>query len=248
MLEMTRVRAIAPLNNDSYSLVLEAPKIAAAARAGQLAHVLCEGFVLRRPFAICDADKDAGTIRLCFEVRGAGTRALAKAKTGDLLSVNGAVGHGFENLAGQKALLVGGGIGIFPLLYAAKVCQNATAALAFRTADRILLKEDFEAYCPVHIATDDGSEGFHGYAADLARALCAEEAFERICACGPMVMMQSVAKVAADAGIPCEVSLEERMGCGVGACLACVCKTVQGTKRVCIDGPVFDSREVRWDA
>lgn len=249
MLEDTRVLALDALNDNTYSLLLEAPKIARFARAGQIAHVTCPGCLLRRPFGICDADKTAGTLRLCFEVRGEGTQALTRLRVGDTLSVNGAVGYGFEKIGLRRTLVVGGGIGVFPLLYTARLNGNADALLAFREKSRIVLKEDFETVCKsVTVATDDGSYGFHGYAADAVRKLLQEESYECVCVCGPKVMMKTVAEVCAELGVECYVSLEERMGCGVGACLACVCQTMLGQKRVCIDGPVFDATEVRWDA
>ena len=249
MLEDTRVVSLDRLNDTTYSLTLRAPKIAAAARAGQLAHVTCPGFLLRRPFGICDADAAEGTIRVCFEVRGDGTEALAKVNAGDVLSVNGAVGHGFEDINGRRVLFVGGGIGIFPLLYAARFAGVATAALCFRDKSRVVLAPDFAKVCKeIFLATDDGSLGFHGYAADLVNELIATHEYDCVCVCGPKIMMKTVSEVALGAGLDCYVSLEERMGCGVGACLACVCQTMLGQKRVCIDGPVFDAKEVRWDA
>lgn len=249
MLEDTKVVSLSALNETTYSLVLRAPKIAAAARAGQLAHVSCPGFLLRRPFGICDADQKEGTIRICFEVRGDGTEALTKVKVGDTVSVNGAVGYGFEKIADRRVLFVGGGIGIFPLLYAAKFAKEATAALCFRDRSRVVMAEDFAKVCKeIFLATDDGSLGYHGYAAGLVKDLLKDHEYDAICVCGPKIMMKTVSEVAAEAGIDCYVSLEERMGCGVGACLACVCQTMLGQKRVCIDGPVFDAKEVRWDA
>lgn len=249
MLEDTKVVSLTPLNDTTYSLILSAPEIAKAARAGQLAHVSVPGFLLRRPFGICDADAKEGTIRLCFEVRGDGTEALARVKVGDTLSVNGAVGYGFERIKDRRVLFVGGGIGIFPLLYAARFAGESTAALCFRDKSRVVLAQDFAKICKeIFLATDDGSLGFHGYAADLVRELIATHEYDAVCVCGPKIMMKTVSEVALAAGLDCYVSLEERMGCGVGACLACVCQTMLGQKRVCIDGPVFDAKEVRWDA
>ncbi len=249
MLEDTKVVSLTALNDSTYSLILRAPKIASAARAGQLAHVSVPGFLLRRPFGICDADASEGTLRLCFEVRGDGTEALARLKAGDNLSVNGAVGYGFEQIEGRRVLFVGGGIGIFPLLYAARFAGEATAALCFRDKSRVVLAPDFAAVCKeIFLATDDGSVGYHGYAAGLVEELIRTHEYDCVCVCGPKIMMKTVSEVALKAGLDCYVSLEERMGCGVGACLACVCQTMLGQKRVCIDGPVFDAKEVRWDA
>lgn len=249
MLEDTRVVSITPLNDTTYSLILAAPQISSAARAGQLAHVSCPGFLLRRPFGICDADPVAGTIRICFEVRGEGTESLAKVKVGDTLSVNGAVGSGFEQIKDRRVLFVGGGIGIFPLLYAARFAKEATAALCFRDKSRVVLAPDFAAVCKeIFLATDDGSLGYHGYAAGLVEDLLKTHEYDCVCVCGPNIMMKTVSEVVLNAGLDCYVSLEERMGCGVGACLACVCQTMLGQKRVCIDGPVFDAKEVRWNA
>ncbi len=222
---------------------------------GQFVHIRCgEGLLLRRPISVCSCmeDEPDDLLSIVFEVRGEGTRWLAGRELGDSLDVLGLAGNGFDLKPEGRYLLVGGGIGIPPMLGCAQYTGGrATAILGGRSRDKIILEEFFREDCAkVLCATDDGSLGHHGFVNALVRRELSEDrGYDGVLACGPKPMLRNVAKVAEEFGIPCQVSMEERMGCGVGACLVCACDMADGSrKHVCKDGPVFDSREVDWDA
>lgn len=219
---------------------------------GQFVHVRCgEGLLLRRPISICSWSVEGDLIRMVFEARGEGTAWLAQRQEGEDLDVLGPLGHGFQMEPQGRYLLVGGGIGVPPMLGCAKYADGeSTAILGFRSASNAMLLEEFASCCAsVRVATDDGSMGHHGFVDALVREeLERNPGYTAVLACGPKPMLRSVAKVAEAFGVPCQVSMEERMGCGVGACLVCACKSSDGhQKHVCKDGPVFDSKEVAWD-
>lgn len=236
----------AVIAEDTYDYTVSAPELAVVAEPGQFAHIYVPGKTLRRPISICDIDKAAGTLRFVFQVRGAGTADLAKFEVGDHFDILAPLGHGFSVETDKKALFVGGGIGVPPLLGAAKhYGENATVAIGFRNKDYVILEEDFKAAgCDTRVATDDGSYGHHGLVIDLIRDVKPDI----ICACGPMVMLRAVANFAKENGIRCEISLEERMACGIGACLGCAVELngEEGTYmgHVCKDGPVFAAERV----
>ena len=222
---------------------------------GQFVHIRCgEGLLLRRPISVCSCmeDEPDDLLSIVFEVRGEGTRWLAGRELGDRLDVLGLAGNGFDLKPEGRYLLVGGGIGIPPMLGCAQYTGGrATAILGGRSRDKIILEDFFREDCAkVLCATDDGSLGHHGFVDALVRRELSEDrGYDGVLACGPKPMLRNVAKVAEEFGIPCQVSMEERMGCGVGACLVCACDMADGSrKHVCKDGPVFDSREVDWDA
>ena len=231
-------------------LVLEQPALAAMARQGQFLHIRCgEAQLLRRPISICDVEND--TLSIVFEVRGAGTEWLSQRQVGDLLDVLGPLGNGFPAVDG-KILVAGGGIGVPPMLLTAKCADAADAVLGFRNAERQMLTDAFAAVCgKVLCMSDDGSCGQQGYVADGVRQMLAQERYAAVMACGPRMMLKTVAAAAQEAEVPCYVSMEERMGCGIGACLVCACKTrkngEEGYQHVCKDGPVFPAEEVCWD-
>lgn len=237
-----------------YNCTLSAPQIASAASAGQFVNILCDGYQLRRPISICGFDETLGILRLVFEVRGKGTAWLAERQAGDVLDLVGPLGHGFPLPdAGKKAILVGGGIGTPPLLPVAHFYgQNATVITGFRNGAAAILQDDFAAAgARTILCTDDGSAGFHGFTTQAMEEHLASHPCDVVYTCGPKVMMKRVADMATARGITCYVSMEERMGCGVGACLGCTCKTKdkQGDThmtRVCLNGPVFDAAEVDW--
>jgi dihydroorotate dehydrogenase electron transfer subunit len=224
-------------------------------RPGQFVHIKCgDALLLRRPISVCSCQEDdpEDLLSIVFEARGAGTRWLAQRREGDVLDVLGLLGNGFDMRPDGRYLLVGGGIGVPPLQgcaqYAAGRC---TAILGFRAREQAILLPAFEQLCPsVRVATDDGSLGYHGFIDALLRQeLLRDGNYDAVLSCGPKPMLKSVAKVAEEFGVPCQASLEERMGCGVGACLVCACDMADGTrKHVCKNGPVFDAREVNWDA
>lgn len=187
-----------------------------------------------------------------FEVRGEGTAWLAARKAGESVSVLGPLGRGFD-VAGKRALFIGGGIGVPPLLWAAKCAEAADAALGFAADSRAILLADFAACCgEAAVATDDGSLGMKGNAMDAARVLLEKNSYDVICVCGPKILLKVAAQAAEERGIPCQVSMEERMGCGVGACLVCAVplRDEKGEiyyGHVCKNGPVFSSKEVVFD-
>ena len=223
-------------------------------RPGQFVHIKCgDANLLRRPISICQwtGSGDGDTLTLVFEVRGEGTAWLARRPVGHTVDVLGPLGNGFE-AEGGPYLLVGGGIGVPPMRGCAQYTDGtSTAILGFRSKDKAILLDCFRDECVnVQIATDDGSLGYHGFVDELVRQELSQDwTYDAVLACGPKPMLKSVAKVAAEFGVPCQVSMEERMGCGVGACLVCAAPMKDGTvKHVCKDGPVFDAREVDWDA
>lgn len=234
---------------DIYSMWLEAPDIAGQARPGQFVSLYSRdgSKLLPRPISICEIDKLSGSIRLVYRIAGAGTGEFAKAKAADQIEAMGPLGNGFT-LEGKKALLIGGGIGIPPMLELAKqlACEKQMV-LGFR--DITFLEEEFKAYGNVYISTEDGSKGTKGNVIDAIRENHLEA--DIIFACGPTPMLRGVKAFAMEKGIKAQLSMEERMACGIGACLGCVCKTNEidhhsnvKNKRICKDGPVFYAEEV----
>lgn len=244
------------LSHDGVYLTLEVGDMVRTSykAPGQFVHIRCgDGLLLRRPISVCacmgEGPKDL--LSIVFEVRGEGTAWLADRIEGDTLDVLGLLGNGFDMKSDGRYLLVGGGIGVPPLLGCAQyTCGKSTGILGFRSKDKAILTQLFEEECAkVLLATDDGSLGYHGYVDALVRQeLEQDKAYDGVLACGPKPMLKNVANVAAQFGVPCQVSMEERMGCGVGACLVCACDMKDGTrKHVCKDGPVFNAQEVDWD-
>lgn len=235
-----------------YDITVLCPEIAREAQWGQFVHIKAEGFFLRRPISICEADPERGTIRLVYEVRGEGTKELSKLHEGDLIDIMGPLGKGFAPLdKNSRAIVIGGGIGTPPLMEGAKYYgKNATAIIGFRSANAVILEEDYRRTgAKTLLATDDGTRGTHGFVTDILKEELKADKPDIIYACGPKPMLKAVAQMAAGYGIRCQVSLEERMGCGIGACLVCACKTKRpdGSEtysHVCKDGPVFEAEEV----
>ena len=237
--------------NGVYDFTVHCPEMAEKTKAGQFLHILCGGEAyLRRPISVCEVTKNKTALRFIFRVSGVGTDELSKREVSEKLDILGPLGNGFD-LSGEqgRALLVGGGIGIFPLLEAAKQLRGrGSVLLGFKTASEVMLTDEFAKYTGnVFVATDDGSCGFKGFVPDLLKKIAASNEISRIYTCGPMPMMRAVSAVAKEFNIPAQASLEERMGCGVGACVTCAC-TVSGKRvRVCKDGPVFNAAEVEWN-
>ena len=234
------------LGDQYFRLVLKHNGTMQPVAPGQFVEILVEDeprVMLRRPISVHDVDATAGTMSLLIQIVGNGTRRLAELKVGDRLNVVYPLGHGFTTdiPAGSKALLVGGGAGTAPLLHLSKVLKaqgvNCTILLGGRTASLIPVQDDFRPYGELLLATDDGSLGHHGI---VTTHPAFAEHYDIIYTCGPTPMMKAVARSAAQRGIRCEVSLENMMACGVGACLCCVTDTDQGHRCVCKDGPVFD--------
>mgnify|MGYP001109462637 CR=1 FL=1 len=222
---------------------------------GQFVHINCgHSRLLRRPISVCSCQEDQpeDTLSIAFEVRGEGTAWLARRPVGHSVDVLGLLGNGFDIRPEGRYLLVGGGIGVPPMRGCAQYTGGrSTAILGFRSKEKAALLKLFEGDCAKTLAaTDDGSLGHHGFVDELVRQeLAQDRAYDGVLACGPKPMLRSVAKAAAGFGVPCQVSMEERMGCGVGACLVCACDMADGArKHVCKDGPVFYAEEVDWDA
>ncbi len=228
-----------------FALVLQHAGNMKPVAPGQFVEVLVEGcreVMLRRPISVHDVDENAHTLTLLIQIVGNGTRQLATLKVGDQLNIVYPLGHGFSvDAAGDKPLLVGGGAGIAPLLHLAKVLASKgvkpTVLLGGRTAALIPVCDEFNPYATVLVATDDGSKGHHGI---VTTHPAFSQNYSMIYTCGPTPMMKAVARSAAERSLRCEVSLENMMACGVGACLCCVTDTDQGHRCVCKDGPVFD--------
>jgi len=230
-----------------FDFVLYNPQLAEITKEGQFAHVKVGNKTLRRPISICDADNER--IRLVFQVKGEGTEILSKAKVGDELDIICPLGHGFDIQKGKKYCLIGGGIGVPPMLYCAKTAENPVVITGFRNKDLVILQDDFKKYTDeVYLVTDDGTAGEKGFVTDVLKKKIDE--VDEVCACGPMVMLKAIAEICKAKGKPCQVSLEERMGCGIGACLVCACKTRTGESgeeeytHVCKKGPVYKAEEV----
>lgn len=206
--------------------------------------------LLRRPISIHFVDEARNEMWLLIHCIGAGTRALAELNAGDRLNCVFPLGNGFTvpQEGGRKWLLVGGGVGIAPLLELGKAVRAAASEPIFllgaRTAADLVRPDLFARYGTVHITTEDGSAGCKGRVTD--HDILTTDAFDGLAVCGPLPMMKAVARWAHGRGIPCEVSLENLMACGIGACLCCVEKTVEGNVCVCTEGPVFDSRKLCW--
>lgn len=236
-----------------FSVKVKCPDAAKAAEVGQFANILADGYTLRRPISICEIDKAEGTLRFVFEVRGKGTEAISRVNEGENLDVLGPLGNGFKAPEGKKIIVVGGGIGVPPLLGIAKSHgADCTAILGFRSYDKVILDKEFAAYgAKTIVCTDDGSVGYHGVVTTPLKEEIARGGVDMVCACGPEPMIKAVVQECEANNIPCRVSLEQRMGCGVGACVVCSCMTVRNGvehySRVCKDGPVFDAKEVKFN-
>ena len=203
-----------------------------------------EAPLLSRPISVHDYDEKTRRLRFLYQIKGEGTRRLAALTAGDSLRLTGPAGNGFplEKLHGAVAL-VGGGIGTAPLLQLAQTLAARGCAVDFFAGyrDAPYALTAFEDVCrTVSVATDSGAYGRRGFVTDLFDPA----AYTAVCACGPEVMMQKTARMCAEKGVPCYVSKEAKMACGVGACLGCTCHTKQGARSVCKNGPVFEGRDV----
>jgi dihydroorotate dehydrogenase electron transfer subunit len=238
------------LTDAVFSITVSCDELAKQSTAGQFLHIKCgEARILRRPISICSIKGDG--IRFVFEVKGEGTRWLSEQSVGEKLNILGPLGKGFD-IPNGKIIVVGGGVGTPPMLLVAESVSknNVTAILGFRSADRIILTEEFKEACDkVIITTDDGSMGIHGAVTKPLEELLKTDEYIAVMSCGQLLMQKAVADICTKHNVPCQVSLEERMGCGVGACLVCACATIfEDTQmsRVCIDGPVFSSSNIVW--
>ncbi len=232
-----------------FSMWLLSEEITAMAVPGQFVSLYCSdgSRLLPRPISICEIDHYRGILRLVYRAAGKGTEEFSRLNTGDSVEVMGPLGNGFRP-EGEKALLIGGGIGIPPMLELAKQLHcNKDIVLGYR--DITFLESEFEAYGNVYLSTEDGSAGTKGNVLDAIRAH--KLTADIIYACGPTPMLRGIQEYAKEHGMKAQLSLEERMACGIGTCLACICKTKDTdhhsnvkNKRICKEGPVFWSDEV----
>jgi len=237
------------IGTDIFSMIIQAKEIAVQARPGQFVDLYsADGSkLLPRPISLCEIDREAGTLRLVYRIAGKGTAEFSKLTSEHTIDVLGPLGNGF-NLEDGKAILIGGGIGIPPMLQLAKELKcEKSIVLGYR--DEEFLSEEFKPYGEVYKSSDNGAIGVKGTVMDAIKEYGIEGT--HIYACGPTPMLRAIQQYALENGIRAQLSLEERMACGVGACLACVCKSKEvdhhsnvNNKRVCKDGPVFYAEEV----
>lgn len=239
------------VNQDVKKLVIVAPQISTQANPGQFIHLKVSSGndpLLRRPFSIAAVNRNQKTLTIYYRIIGRGTELMGRLKRDDVLDCLGPLGKGFS-LAGERPLLIGGGMGIAPLLFLAQsLCPRPIGVLiGGRTKDELFWHSLFKESCQrIVVTTNDGSIGMRGTTIDALPGLLSGK-FDMVYACGPKLMLHSVVEQVKRAGIPCQVSLEEHMACGLGVCLSCTCQASDGTrKKVCADGPVFWAEEVVW--
>lgn len=249
MIKKTEMKIIKTkqIATDTIEMQLEDDYITQTAVPGQFIYIAVPGFTLRRPISIADTSKENNQLTILFKILGKGTKELAKFKAGMTLDVLGPNGNGFplDPQVNSTVVLIGGGIGVPPLYYLGKKLTeknvNVISVLGFQSKDHVFYEEAFKALGQTIIVTDDGSYGEKGFVTDVLSGL---PAFDMFYSCGPTGMLQAVTKRLENK--PGYISLEERMGCGVGTCAACVIptNTAEGYKKICHDGPVFSAKEV----
>ena len=231
------------LTSSVYRMTLEGDTSAITA-PGQFVNIQLAGKFLRRPISVCDWEDNKLT--LVYKVVGHGTAQMAAMAPGETLDILTGLGNGYDlALTGDAPLLVGGGVGVPPMYGLAKKLQAlgkpVQVILGFNTQEEIFFEEEFKALgCAVTVTTVDGSYGVKGFVTDAMKGL----SYSHFCACGPEPMLKALYKASATSG---QMSFEERMGCGFGACMGCSCKTLTGNKRICKDGPVMKKEEILWD-
>ncbi|MBQ8834131.1 MAG: dihydroorotate dehydrogenase electron transfer subunit [Oscillospiraceae bacterium] len=232
------------LTDSVYKMVLSGDTSDITA-AGQFVNLQLEGMFLRRPISVCDYDGE--TLTIVYKVVGKGTEAMSRMVPGVKLDILTGLGNGYDlTLAGDKPVLLGGGVGVPPMYNLAKklitLGKEVTVILGFNTRSEIFYEEEFKALgCKVIVATADGSYGVKGFATTPLAVID----YTYFYTCGPEPMLKAVYKATNTSG---QMSFEERMGCGFGACMGCSCKTLTGYKRICKDGPVMKKEEILWEA
>ena len=230
------------LTKDVYKMVLEGDTSAITA-SGQFVNILLTGKFLRRPISVCDWNDT--TLTIVYKVVGHGTEQMSKMPVGEQLDILTGLGNGYDlTLAGERPVLIGGGVGVPPMYGAAKKLAEmgikASVILGFNIASEIFYEEEFKALgCDVQVTTVDGSYGIKGF---VTHALNMDYTY--FYTCGPEPMLKAVYKATTTSG---QMSFEERMGCGFGACMGCSCKTITGYKRICKEGPVMRKEEILWE-
>ena len=254
--EIVKVVSQNSLGNGIFDMVLQTENIAKAARSGQFVSVYSNDAskLLPRPISLCGIDREKGTLRLVYRVtgEGTGTEEFSRLKAGDTVKILGPLGNGFTVVSGKKAFLIGGGIGVPPMLQLAKEMkasgEDIQVVMGYRNSDTFLL-EEFEEVAETFVATEDGSLGTKGNVTDAIKNEKLNA--DIIYTCGPTPMLRALKAYAEENNMECYISMEERMACGIGACLACVCKSREkdahtnvNNKRICKEGPVFNAKEV----
>ena len=216
----------------------------AITKPGQFVNIKLEGMFLRRPISVCDVQGDVLTI--IYKVVGKGTEAMSKMEKGTLDILTG-LGNGYDlSLTGHNPVLLGGGVGVPPMYLLCKRLieegKKPTVILGFNKQDEVFYENEFKALgCPVLVTTVDGSYGLKGFVTDALK----DVEYTHFCTCGPEPMLKAVYRASVTSG---QMSFEERMGCGFGACMGCSCQTLTGYKRICKDGPVMLKEEIKWEA
>lgn len=230
------------LTDNIYKMVLEGDTSDITA-CGQFINIKLDGFYLRRPISVCDCDENSVTV--IYKVVGNGTELMSNLSARDKLDVLTGLGNGYDlSLAGDDPLLLGGGVGVPPLYMLAKKlieqCKTVSVVLGFNTKSEVFYEQEFKDLgCNVAVTTVDGSYGIKGFVTDAY-----PENYSYFYTCGPEPMLKAIYKTSATSG---QMSFEERMGCGFGACMGCSCKTITGYKRICKDGPVMKKEEILWE-
>ena len=246
------------LKSDIFKYTIKSAEIAKEAKAGQFLEIKVNDgieLLLRRPISIFNIDKEHDYIEFIFQVKGKGTEILSKRNVGEELDIIGPLGYGtFEIKDYKKVAIIGGGIGTYPLYELAKQLKeksDVTMYMGFRNKELVSLEKEFEQSCKkLVLTTDDGSYREKGYAIEYLKEDIKKEKPDIIFACGPLPMLKAIRELSINENIPCQISLEERMGCGIGACLGCAVKTAGSSKdepkyiHVCKQGPVFWANEV----
>lgn len=252
--ERARVLGNEQIGPRLYKITLDAPLMAKAVRPGQFVHMQLPGFeahILRRPFSVYRVLPESGVVEIIYQTVGEGTVHMTGYAQGETCALMGPLGHGWQPIEG-KLLLVGGGVGAAPLfMFAEQLAAQGhpfEVVLGAQTQEMLVTREDYAQLLgrdPL-LATDDGSAGFAGFCTEPVREELASGQYAGVFCCGPEPLMRAVAGIAEEAGVECRISLEKRMACGIGACLSCVVETREGKRRSCVDGPVFDAKDVVW--
>ena len=232
-----------PLTDSVYKMIL-AGDTGHITAAGQFVNLQLEGHFLRRPISVCDYDEN--TLTIIYKVVGKGTAAMSAMVPGQALDILTGLGNGYDlTLSGDHPVLLGGGVGVPPMYNLAKKLigqgKKVSVILGFNTASEVFYEEEFKALgCTVTVTTVDGSHGTKGFVTDAL-----PENYTYFYTCGPEPMLKAVYRASTTSG---QMSFEERMGCGFGACMGCSCKTLTGYKRICKEGPVMKKEEILWEA
>ena len=232
-----------PLTDSVYKMVLSGDTSAITA-PGQFVNIQLDGLFLRRPISVCDYDGE--TLTIIYKVVGKGTEQMSAMVAGEKLDILTGLGNGYDlSLTGDHPVLLGGGVGVPPMYNLAKKLleqgKTVSVILGFNTKDEIFYEDEFRILgCDVTVTTVDGSYGVKGFVTDAL-----PESYTHFCCCGPEPMLKAVYRATKTSG---QMSFEERMGCGFGACMGCSCKTLTGNKRICKDGPVMKKEEILWEA